>query len=63
MEVLLAKCPICQRVTRKGEDYFPFCSERCQTADLANWSIEAYRIPGATRPSRDEEEEDEDYDR
>ncbi|MDX2267631.1 MAG: DNA gyrase inhibitor YacG [Bryobacter sp.] len=46
MDPMRAKCPICERPTRLGQDYFPFCSERCQTLDLANWSTEAYRIPG-----------------
>lgn len=27
--------------------YFPFCSDRCQMADLYNWLQEQYRIPAA----------------
>jgi hypothetical protein len=63
MATLEAKCPICKRVTRKGEEYFPFCSERCQILDLGAWSSEDYRIPGATVQGRNEEEEDEERDR
>lgn len=25
--------------------YFPFCSSRCKTADLANWARGSYAIP------------------
>jgi hypothetical protein len=63
MEPLTAKCPICKRETRQGEEYFPFCSERCQTSDLANWSSEEYRIPGAATQPLAEEDEDEERDR
>lgn len=44
--LLKAKCPICRKPTLQGEEYFPFCSERCQLIDLGNWSSEEYRIPG-----------------
>jgi hypothetical protein len=57
MEALTAKCPICHRPTRQGDDYFPFCTERCATLDLANWSTEEYRIPGAQRRTEIEEAE------
>lgn len=46
MEPLRAKCPICRKPTVKGEEYFPFCSERCQLLDLGAWSSEEYKIPG-----------------
>ncbi len=63
MEALQAKCPICRRPTRQGEDYFPFCTERCSTLDLAAWATEEYRIPGAAIRARDDEEEDADEER
>ncbi len=64
MEALQAKCPICKRPTRQGEAYFPFCSERCRTADLGKWSAEEYRIAGGQRRTEiDEMEEHEDLDR
>jgi endogenous inhibitor of DNA gyrase (YacG/DUF329 family) len=64
MEVLQAKCPICKRDTRQGEDYFPFCSERCSTADLGKWAAEEYRIAGnRQRTEMDEMEDDESRDR
>lgn len=58
MAALEAKCPICRRLTRQGEEYFPFCSERCQLLDLGAWSSEEYRIPGAPAQGRSEEEDD-----
>jgi hypothetical protein len=38
----------------------PFCSERCQLADLGRWLSDGYRVPGAALPpeggDRDEDE-------
>lgn len=41
------KCPICREPVelRADNEYFPFCSSRCQMNDLGNWINEAYRIP------------------
>jgi uncharacterized protein len=63
MTALEAKCPICKRVTRQREEYFPFCSERCQILDLGAWSSEEYKIPGARAQALSEEDDDEKYDR
>jgi hypothetical protein len=39
-------CAGCKRKTSKdGNKFFPFCSERCQMADLGHWLCEEYRIP------------------
>jgi endogenous inhibitor of DNA gyrase (YacG/DUF329 family) len=53
-----AKCPICRKVTRQGEEYFPFCCERCQMIDLGKWSSEEYRIAGENRAERREEDDE-----
>lgn len=45
------KCPICQKATEPLTPQFPFCSERCRTQDLANWSTESYRISTPLRPT------------
>jgi endogenous inhibitor of DNA gyrase (YacG/DUF329 family) len=38
-------CPICGKPVDSATDAeFPFCSERCRTQDLGNWSSEKYRI-------------------
>lgn len=40
------KCPSCQRsfVADPSAPYRPFCSRRCQLADLGKWFDEAYRV-------------------
>lgn len=39
-------CPVCRTPTAwEGNPWKPFCSERCQTRDLAAWSTESYRVP------------------
>lgn len=39
------RCPIC-RDELQASSRRPFCSERCQRIDLANWLGEGYRIEG-----------------
>ena len=42
------RCPICrQEVTRAGNPFRPFCSERCKLIDLDHWLSERYRIATA----------------
>jgi uncharacterized protein len=42
-------CPLChQSSTWEGNTWRPFCSERCQMADLGAWAAEQYRVPGPT---------------
>ena len=43
--------------TLQTNQYHPFCSERCQRLDLANWFEERYRIPGKELEVRPEDEE------
>ncbi|MGI8992290.1 MAG: DNA gyrase inhibitor YacG [Bryobacteraceae bacterium] len=52
------KCPICKKPVKRGDEAFPFCSERCRTIDLGNWATEKYVI---STPAyiRDAEETDE----
>ena len=46
------RCPTCRlSVAWEGNAHRPFCSERCQLADLGGWVTEQYRIPGASRGS------------
>jgi endogenous inhibitor of DNA gyrase (YacG/DUF329 family) len=38
-------CPQCRRpVEWKGNEFRPFCSERCRMVDLGAWVDESYRI-------------------
>jgi endogenous inhibitor of DNA gyrase (YacG/DUF329 family) len=42
----MRRCPVCRReVTWEGNEWRPFCSERCQQIDLGRWASEDYRIP------------------
>lgn len=50
------KCVYCERDTERNE-YFPFCSERCQLLDLYNWFYEGYYISDKI-PEKEEENED-----
>ena len=48
---LTLECPSCQTtiVYSIENEYRPFCSERCQVQDRANWATESYRIPEKTK--------------
>jgi len=60
MEVTL-RCPTCRAVVRReGNVHRPFCSERCQLADLGGWVMEQYRIPGAARGNDAPDDDDSD---
>jgi len=51
---MIYRCPICKKATDSEKDKgFPFCSERCRTMDLGNWSSEKYTV---SDPIFDEEE-------
>jgi endogenous inhibitor of DNA gyrase (YacG/DUF329 family) len=40
------KCPNCgKRVQWEGNEWRPFCSERCRLIDLGAWAGEEYKIP------------------
>jgi uncharacterized protein len=42
-------CPLCHQPSTWEDNFWrPFCSERCQVADLGTWAAEHYRIPGPT---------------
>ena len=45
----LSLCVFCRRHPI-DETWRPFCSKRCQTADLARWADGSYRVPGAAVP-------------
>lgn len=46
-EIMIVRCPTCHKSIRYSLDNEcrPFCSERCQTADIAAWAEESYSIP------------------
>lgn len=42
----LVKCPNCGRETEyQGNDFRPFCSERCKMLDLGAWIDGEYTLP------------------
>lgn len=50
------KCPACKKLVEwEGNDWRPFCSERCKLLDFGNWLNEKYRIDAV---ENDEEDED-----
>ncbi len=39
-------CPICRKhVTREGNPFRPFCTERCKLLDFGNWADGNYSVP------------------
>ena len=60
------KCPYCKKKsTKKGNSYWPFCSERCKLMDLGKWASGQYSIPGEPvnkENLKGEEKEDDDVD-
>lgn len=42
----LVDCPLCGEETEyNGNDFRPFCSERCKMIDLGQWADEEYALP------------------
>ena len=55
------RCPVCKKEVEPGGSEFPFCSERCRTTDLGNWSAAKYVIslPAEPRPPEGEDADEE----
>jgi hypothetical protein len=42
----LVKCPTCgKKVEYGGNEFRPFCSERCKLLDFGAWADEEYTVP------------------
>ena len=42
----LVKCPHCgKEVEYSGNEYRPFCSERCKLLDFGSWADEEFALP------------------
>lgn len=42
----VVKCPRCGKETEyKGNEFRPFCSERCKLLDFGAWADEQYSLP------------------
>ncbi|MDP8980039.1 MAG: DNA gyrase inhibitor YacG [Acidobacteriota bacterium] len=50
------KCPICKKTVERGDEDFPFCSERCRLIDLGNWASEKYVVSRPLEKTQEDEE-------
>jgi len=46
------RCPSCGNIFQAGtgDQFLPFCSERCKLIDLGDWLNEQHRIPADEDP-------------
>ncbi|CAN5621923.1 hypothetical protein BH18ACI3_BH18ACI3_18910 [soil metagenome] len=52
----VVKCPKCGKEAEyNGNEFRPFCSERCQLLDFGAWADEEYNLPSETSSMTDEE--------
>jgi len=52
----LVKCPTCgKQVEYNGNQFRPFCSERCQLLDLGAWADEEYHLPAQSSELTEED--------
>lgn len=53
------KCPRCRKETEySGNEFRPFCSERCKLIDFGDWADGNYRLPAQSANLSDEELEE-----
>jgi hypothetical protein len=43
-KIKVMRCPTCNALVTMQDEYFPFCSDRCQRIDLGKWASGVYRI-------------------
>lgn len=52
---MLVKCPRCgMEVEYHGNEFRPFCSERCKLLDFGAWADEEYALPAEMSEMSDE---------
>lgn len=52
----MVKCPSCGRMAEyQGNEFRPFCSERCNLIDLGAWIDEEYAVPAENEPVSEED--------
>jgi len=52
----IVKCPQCGKETEfTGNEFRPFCSERCKLLDFGDWADERFAIPSETSALTEEE--------
>ena len=53
---MLVKCPRCgKEIEYEGNEFRPFCSERCKLIDFGSWADERYAIPTESSEISDED--------
>ncbi len=54
--MLVVKCPKCGKENEyNGNEFRPFCSERCKLLDFGAWADGEYNLPSETSSMTDEE--------
>jgi endogenous inhibitor of DNA gyrase (YacG/DUF329 family) len=54
--MVLVKCPTCGKQTQyEGNEFRPFCSERCKLLDFGAWTEEEFSLPAETSSMTEEE--------
>jgi endogenous inhibitor of DNA gyrase (YacG/DUF329 family) len=52
----VVKCPSCgKEVEYQGNEFRPFCSERCKLLDFAAWADEAFSLPAESSSLAEED--------
>jgi endogenous inhibitor of DNA gyrase (YacG/DUF329 family) len=52
----LVKCPTCGREAEyTGNEFRPFCSERCKLIDFGAWADEEFALPAETESLTEED--------
>jgi endogenous inhibitor of DNA gyrase (YacG/DUF329 family) len=52
----IVKCPQCGKETEySGNEFRPFCTERCQLLDFGAWANGQYNLPSETMDLTDED--------
>ncbi|MEJ7848358.1 MAG: DNA gyrase inhibitor YacG [Pyrinomonadaceae bacterium] len=52
----LVKCPHCgKEIEYSGNEFRPFCSERCKLLDFGAWADGEYNLPSEASSMTDEE--------
>lgn len=55
-------CPRCSEAsTWEGNEFRPFCSERCKLIDLGAWASDEYKLPTQDAPQSDLQRQEDDY--
>ncbi len=55
-------CPRCgEASTWEGNDFRPFCSERCKLIDLGAWASDEYKLPTQDAPQSGLQRQEDDY--